>query len=136
MYLCIRQLEEVEPDERDAKNAGFGSVEAIRKQLANWGAPEWVTQEAPNPKAPNHVPHEPKARGSGPVTDLPPAANATSIFQRTVEKLTAFVERLSLRNEQRQGERFVVTYAKPLLEAPEPGEDYGYLESPPTGLEL
>jgi len=41
-----------------------------------------------------------------------------------------------LRNEQRQGERFVVTYAKPLLEAPEPGEDYRYLESPPAGLEL
>jgi hypothetical protein len=55
--------------------------------------------------------------------------NATGIFQRAIEKLSVFLERLSLRNEQRQGERFVVTYAKPLLEAPEPGEDYGYLES-------
>jgi hypothetical protein len=72
--------------------------------------------------------------GQSQTCHLPPTRRAS--FQRTVEKLTAFVERLSLRNEQRQGERFVVTYAKPLLEAPEPGEDYGYLESPPTGLEL
>src|SRR5215211_180715 len=79
--LCIRQLEEVEPDEQDAEMADFGSVEAMRKQLRDWGAPDWVTEEAPNPKTPNHAPHEPKARGSGPVTDLPPAANAMSIFQ-------------------------------------------------------
>jgi hypothetical protein len=130
------QLREESPEAQDAEDAGFGSVEAMRKQLGDWEAPGWLTQEAPNPEAPNHAPHESKARGSGRGTDLPPAANATSIFQRTIEKLSVFVERLSLRNEQRQGARFVVTYAKPLLEAPEPGEDYGYLESPPTGLEL
>jgi hypothetical protein len=76
--------------------------------------------------APEH-----KARGSGPATDLPPAANAMSIFQRAIKELSVFVERLPSRKEHRQGERYVVSYAKPLLEAPEPGEDYGYLESPP-----
>jgi hypothetical protein len=90
-----------------------------------------VTQGASNPKAPNHAPHEPKARGSGPITELPPAANATRIFQRAIEKLSVFVERLPLRTEHHQGKRFVVTYGRPLLEAPEPGEDYGYMESPP-----
>jgi hypothetical protein len=72
---------------------------------------------------------ERKARGSGPETDLPPAANAMSIFRGAIEKLSDFVERLPLREEHRQGERFVVTYAKPLLEPPEPGEEYGYLET-------
>jgi hypothetical protein len=36
---------------------------------------------------------------------------------------------LPLRKEHRQGERFVVTYAKSLLETTEPGEEYGYLET-------
>jgi hypothetical protein len=131
LYLCVRQLREEEPDERDAKDAGFGSVKAMRKQLENWRAPGWVTEEAPNPKAPNHAPHEPKARGSGAVTDLPPATNAISIFQGAIEKLSAFVERLPSRREWRQGARYVSSYGKQLLEAPEPGEDYGYIESPP-----
>src|SRR5215210_548303 len=126
--LCMRQLEGVEPDPQDAQKAGFGSVEAMRKQLGNWGAPDWVAQEEPNPKAPNHAPHEPKARGSGPITELPPAAKATSIFQRTIEKLSVFVERLPLRTEHYQGKRFVVTYARPRAEA---GENYGYIEAPP-----
>ena len=124
--MCVQQLREVEPDEQDAINAGFGSVEVMRNELANWGAPDWVTQ-----KAPNHAPCEKKARGSGSATDLPPASNATSIFQRTVKKLSDFVERLPLRKEHRQGRRFVVSYAKPLLEPSEPGEEYGYLEAPP-----
>jgi hypothetical protein len=124
VYLCVRQLEKVEPDEQDAINAG--SVEVMRKELANWGAPDWVTQ-----KAPNHAPREKRARGSGPATDLPPASNATSIFQRTVKKLSDFVERLPSRKEHRQGRRFVVSYAKPFLEPSEPGEEYGYIEAPP-----
>jgi hypothetical protein len=54
-----------------------------------------------------------------------------SIFRGAIEKLSVFVERLPSRKEQRQGNRFVVSYAKPFWEPPEPGEEYGYLEAPP-----
>jgi hypothetical protein len=131
-YLCFCQLKEVEPDEEYVKKTGFGSVEAMRQQLRNWGTPDWVTQEAPNPKASNQAPHEPKARGSGPVTEMPPAANAISIFQGAIEKLSVFLERLPLRKEHRQGKRFVLTNSKPFMEAPEPGENVSHeLEAPP-----
>jgi hypothetical protein len=124
----------IDSEDEVAIRSGFGSADAMHQQLSVWGLagllPPNRDQSGKKEVRPEKTP-EHKARGSGQVTDLPPAANATSIFQRTIEKLSVFVERLSLRNEQRQGERFVVTYAKPLLEAPEPGEDHGYLESPP-----
>jgi hypothetical protein len=54
-----------------------------------------------------------------------------SIFRGAIEKLSVFVERLPSRKEQRQGNRFVVSYAKSFWEPQEPGEEYGYLEAPP-----
>ena len=76
----------------------------------------------------------PTARGGGERRDLRPAANAKSIFEGVVRKLSVFVERLPLRREHRQGERFVLSRAKPLLEDIEPGESVGYLEDPPDAL--
>jgi hypothetical protein len=115
-----------------ARKAGFGSADAMHQQLSAWGfaglLPPHRAQQALKSKLPEMAP-ERKARSSGPETDLPPAANAMSIFQGAIEKLSDFVERLPLRKEHRQGERFVVTYAKPLMEPPEPGEEYGYLET-------
>ena len=131
LYLCLQQLYESEPNEQHAELAGFHSVEMMRKQLEAWGAPDWMTRASLDSHVPNYAPGQQKARGPGRAVDLPPAANATSIFQGAIEKLSVFVERLPLRREQRQGGRFVVSYAKPLLEDPEPGEDYGYLERPP-----
>jgi hypothetical protein len=117
-----------------ARKAGFGSADAMHQQLSAWGfaglLPLHRAQQALKSKLSEKTP-ERKARGSGPATDLPPAANAMSIFQDAIEKLSVFVERLPLRKEHRQGERFVVSYAKPRLEAPEPGENYGYIETPP-----
>ena len=74
------------------------------------------------------------ARGGGERRDLRPAANAKSIFEGVVRKPSVFVERLPLRREHRQRERFVLSRAKPLLEDIEPGESVGYLEQPPDAL--
>jgi hypothetical protein len=133
-FWCFYALEDEEPPDSVLEKLGFGSVDAMRIQLGNWGVPDWATEKTPtvkDAKAPNHAPGEKKARGSGEITDLPPAANATSIFRGAIEKLSVFVERLPSRKEQRQGNRFVVSYAKSLWEPQEPGEEYGYLEAPP-----
>jgi hypothetical protein len=133
-FWCFYALEDEEPDDSVLEKLGFGSVDAMRIQLGNWEVPDWATEKTPtvkDAKAPNHAPGEKKARGSGEITDLPPAANAMSIFRGAIEKLSVFVERLPSRKEQRQGNRFVVSYAKPFWEPPEPGEEYGYLEAPP-----
>jgi hypothetical protein len=122
----------IDSEDEVAIRSGFGSADAMHQQLSAWGfaglLPPHRAQQALKSKLPEMAP-ERKARGSGPETDLPPAANAMSIFQGAIEKLSDFVERLPLRKEHRQGERFVVTYAKPLMEPPEPGEEYGYLET-------
>ena len=133
-FWCIYVLKDEEPDDSVLERLGFGSVDAMRIQLGNWGVPNWATEKNPvveDAKTPNHAPGEKKARGSGETKDLPPAANATSIFRGAIEKLSVFVERLPSRKEQRQGNRFVVSYAKSISEPPEPGEEYGYLEAPP-----
>jgi hypothetical protein len=133
-FWCIYAHKDEEPDDSVLEKLGFGSVDAMRIQLGNWGVPEWATDKTTaveDAKTPNHAPGEKTARGSGEITDLPPAANATRFFQSTIEKLSVFVERLPSRKEQRQGNRFVVSYAKPFWEPPEPGEEYGYFEPPP-----
>jgi hypothetical protein len=133
-FWCVYSLEDEEPDDSVLEKLGFGSVDAMRIQLGNWEVPDWVTEKAPtveDARAPKHAPDEKRARGSGETKDLPPAANATSIFRGAIEKLSVIVERLPSRKEQRQGNRFVVSYAKSLWEPQEPGEEYGYLEAPP-----
>jgi hypothetical protein len=130
--VFLLRREGTDSEEEVAHKAGFGSANAMHQQLSAWGLAGLLPphrDQSGKKAVRSETAREHKARGSGPVTELPPAANATGIFQRAIEKLSVFLERLSLRNEQRQGERVVVTYAKPLLEAPEPGEDYGYLES-------
>ena len=37
LMLCLEQLQGVELGKQDAERANFGSVEAMRKQLGNWG---------------------------------------------------------------------------------------------------
>jgi hypothetical protein len=132
--VFLSRLKEIGTEDEIAIRAGFGSPDAMHQQLAAWGfsglLPPHKAQAVLERKPPEMAAGG-KARGLGPVTDLPPAANAISIFQDAIEKLTVFVERLPLRKVHPQGKRFVVSYAKPLLEAPEPGEEYGYLETPP-----
>ena len=82
-FWCFYALEDEEPDDSVLEKLGFGSVEAMRIQLGNWEVPDWATEKTPtvkDAKALTHAPGEKKARGSGEITDLPPAANAMSIF--------------------------------------------------------
>ena len=106
----------------------------MHQQLSAWGftglLPRQRAQPALESKPPEMAP-EHKARGSGPATDLPPAANAMSIFQGAIEKLSDFVKRLPSRKEHRKGKRFVLSNAKPFFEVPEPGENRRYLDAPP-----
>ena len=40
---CILQLKGAEPKEEVLEELGFGSAEAMKKQLENWDIPGWVT---------------------------------------------------------------------------------------------
>ncbi|MDQ3865195.1 MAG: hypothetical protein M3317_17195, partial [Actinomycetota bacterium] len=128
------RLHRTEWEDEIAQEAGFGSVAAMHQQLSAWGfaglLPPHGEQSKEETERTKTTP-EHKARGSGEITDLPPAANAMSIFRGAIEKLSVFLERLPSRKEQRQGNRFVVSYAKPFCEPQEPSEEYGYLEAPP-----
>jgi hypothetical protein len=118
-----------ESEEKIAIDAGFGSADAMHQQLSAWGFTGLLPQHKGGTAQKTTT--ENKASGSGPLADLPPAANAMSIFRGAIDKLSVFVERLPSRREQRQGRRFVASYAKPRSEALEPGENYAYIEAPP-----
>ncbi len=82
----------------------------MQKQLDNWGLPAWFTypeREAERPKAPKSSPSERKARGSGPVVDLPPAGRAAVLFHERLEVLLRAAEELRHRKEKLQGGRFL-----------------------------
>jgi hypothetical protein len=114
-------------DEQIYEKLHFGSVEAMHQQLTNWQLPGLLLTEEHEDGEYVYLP-----RGDGQQHDVRPAVDAASIFEGLVEKLSVFVGRLPLRKERRQGKRFVLTNAKPLLEPGEPGENIGYVEMPPN----
>ena len=109
---CQRELTGTEPPEEYLKALGFGSIEAMRIQLGNWGIPEFITQGEPvaeRPKTPKSAPPPRKGRSSGPVTELPPAKAAAPLFREKLEDLTRATEDLEYRKEKRQGKRFILS---------------------------
>ena len=106
--VFLKRWKGSESDHEVAEEAGFGSADAMHQQLSAWGF-----------------------AGLAPLHDLLPAVNAIDIFQGTLEKLSIFVERLSLRKDHRQGKRSVLSTAKPILEVRTTGENRGYHEDPP-----
>jgi hypothetical protein len=122
------RLEKVSEDEI-ARKLHFGRAENMHHQLRSWGLSGLLPTEAPEHKDSLYT-----ARGGGQRRNLRAAAYAVDIFEGVVKELSVFVERLPLRREYRQAERFVVTNAKPFLEVPEPGENLGYVEAPPDAL--
>src|SRR5215210_7496553 len=115
---CIFQLEGREPNEDTLEDLGFGSTEAIRKQLENWDIPGWVTQGnyAPErPKPSETTRPQRKTRSLGPVKDLPPAGNAAPLFRERFEALIRETERLKYRKEKLQGNLF---FASSVRDAP------------------
>lgn len=59
IFLCIRELQDSEPEEQGAQELGFGSVEAMRIQLNNWGVPDRITRD----RRFVEVPKRPKLEG-------------------------------------------------------------------------
>ena len=120
MFLCMRRLQGIDPEEQAAQKLGFGSVEAMRIQLRNWGAPGWIThgeQAAEKPKVPKPTSPRRQARSSGPAKELPPANNAAPLFREKLEMLLRETEELKHRKEKLQGGRFIQSsvYTDPIL---------------------
>ena len=92
-----------EPTKAVLEGLNFDSVEAMRTQLKNWGAPDWITRGEPK------VESKPKARkGTGERVELPPAKEAIPLFNEALAVLREAIEELEGRKEYFQDGRFVV----------------------------
>lgn len=90
-----------EPEEEIAVRLGFGSVEAMRVQAANWGLPKWLVGEEPE-KEPVRDSDPKKRRGRrkakavrGPAQELPPSRKAAALFAKTLDGLRRDLELLT-----------------------------------------
>jgi len=95
--------------EQIAERLAYGSVEALRRQLKNWGLPDWVLGEESETRPakkerPKGLPQ--RLRDAGPRKDLPPAANAADLFKERLEALRESVELLEHINEGLYGKYF------------------------------
>jgi hypothetical protein len=103
---CILQLKGAEPKEEVLEELGFGSSEAMKKQLENWHIPDWVTQA-------NYTTEKPKRRrrakrGTGARTELPDASEAIPLFAPVVGTLDGYMSDLTALRETYADERFEV----------------------------
>jgi hypothetical protein len=95
-----------------AEKAGYRGVGHMRQELEECDFPSWFVEGDAPPKPSNQSapskPTKPKrrARGSGPVIELPPASNATPLFREKLEALTRGNEDLRHRKEKLQGGLF------------------------------
>jgi hypothetical protein len=81
----------------------------MRQELKEWGLPSWFIEGDAPPKP--SKPAQPKqgkrrTRTSGPVEELPPASNATSLFREKLNALAQDNEDLRYRKEKLQGGLF------------------------------
>jgi hypothetical protein len=124
LFWCRSELIGIEPDQHVLEKLGFGSVEAMRIQLKNWGLPGWFTGEQTDRRR--------KAKGGGgSKSELPPAVAAHRLFEAAIERLQKAASQLPLRKDYRQDGRIVSEQSVPLLESMEQGPGYGYLTAPP-----
>jgi hypothetical protein len=101
---CILQLKGAEPKEEDLEELGFGSAEAMKKQLENWDIPSWVTQG-------NYATERPKRRrrarrSTDARTELPDASEAIPLFAPVVDALDGYISDLTVLRETYADERF------------------------------
>jgi hypothetical protein len=87
---------------------GFGSVEAMRTQLGNWGIPSWAVDEGPNIDSTKDNRERKARRGTGERVELPPAKEAMPLFKEALDVLREAIEDLEPRKEYFQNGRFVV----------------------------
>ena len=95
--------------EQIAERLAYGSVEALRRQLKNWGLPDWVLGEGSETRPvkkelPKSLPQ--RLRDVGPRKELPPAANAADLFKERLDALRESVDLLEHINEGLYGKYF------------------------------
>jgi hypothetical protein len=98
--------------EQIAERLEYGSVEALRGQLKNWGLPDWVLgeeSETNRTKKKGRKKSAPLVRDLGPTKGLPPAGNATPLFKERLEALLESAELLEHMDEDLRGKYFVRT---------------------------
>jgi hypothetical protein len=97
-FLCMRQLQGLEPEEQVAQELGFGSVETMRLQLGNWGAPDWITKDdekvSDKPRVQKPAPPERKARGASQPEEVPAPSAAAGLFKDAIDGLARAIENL------------------------------------------
>jgi hypothetical protein len=102
--LCLLRQNTHLTEEQRALKAGWGSAEAMRIQLENWGLPGLVGEEDP---ARGGEIKKRKAQKSGQEEKLPYASEAQDLFRNVVARLNSFVEQLPLLDEYFEGGRFI-----------------------------
>jgi hypothetical protein len=95
-----------------AETAKYRGVGHMRQELEDWGFPSWFIEgDAPRKRSKPLEASKPakskrRARGTGPVIELPPASNATPLFREKLDALAQDNEDLRHRNEKLQGDLF------------------------------
>ncbi len=91
-------------EEATSQKLGFGSVEAMHRQLTQWGAPTWMVGGGAQEQKPKR-----KARRSGgEKKELSSAGTAGELFRGALKRLEHDVAELSRRVEYLKDGRFVV----------------------------
>jgi hypothetical protein len=109
-------------EEEVARKAGFGSAEAMHRQLKVWGLPGLLP---PGSTSPDEDHTRRARRGGGQSQELPPAAGARRLFEHALLTLVGSlvlhlmdnIDELERRGDYLQDERFVGrdTYHDPIL---------------------
>jgi hypothetical protein len=99
-----------------AKKAKFRSVDDMYFRLKRWGLSGLLPLEEEAKKMPKTI-RQRKARGSGPITELPSADNAAPLFREKLEELLRATEELKNRKEKLQGGLFFQSsmYREPIM---------------------
>jgi hypothetical protein len=127
-WWCVHCFQEHPIHEELLTKLGFGSVEALRLQLKNWGLPDWLINpregDKVSPEGSGEFSDERERRarqGDGEAKELPPAVNAAALFKEELETLCKAADQLGMRREYLKDERFVVEYVEQVrLEATPP----------------
>lgn len=98
--VCAYRIQGLSEDEV-AKKVKFDSVEDMYFRLKRWGLSGLVPLEEESEETPKTA-RERKARGSGPVVELPSASNAIPLFREKLDLLKQANEDLKYREEKYQ----------------------------------
>jgi hypothetical protein len=122
--VFVARREGSKSEEEVARNAGFGSVDAMHHQMKVWGfsglLPPVVELQAPRAKAPKTGTERKGRVGGGEAEELPAAADARDMFEYAIARLKSDLHQTEHLHEVLQDGRFEATYVHPKEEAPHP----------------